>query len=1283
MSQTNDSAESRSPTDRPNTLPEKLSGQAAPQRPSSVGASKAPRPNSLPEMPDKEPATQQPSSVGASKAPRPNSLPEIPGKEPATQQPSSVGASKVPHPSLLPEAPSKNPTQQPPSQAQPDASSRMTSPGSRQREESSDRRGIRPSSIPSEMQQLIGKSLGRYQIVGLQGQGGMGAVFKAQDAALQRDVAIKVMHSQFAQLPDFQERFLQEARTAARLDHPGFVKVFDFGGSGSICYIVMEFLPGDNVRQLLQELKTSGKWIILPEAVQMVRQVCLAIGYAHKQGVLHRDIKPDNIMLRPEASEGLAYRPVLTDLGLAKLMQDGLTTQAGAAMGTPAYMSPEQAAGQEVDARSDVYSLGILLYELAVGQLPFPIKTLTEAIRYHVKETPPPPRSLRPDLPQQVETVILRALEKESAARFSDSQAMADALANAMPQTTAMDTMNTALGTAVSLITVHEASVGKRRGESVLKEFPSAQVPTQDRISILAPDHSLRTVEIKPHGLTIGRTADNDVVLDHANVSRHHARVTFDGENYQVTDLNSSNGTYLATFKLLPGIAEVWTPDKPLRVGDCYLRLERKPTGTWVSGVGGTMIDASRVKSSPGAGRVGVFCEMREVSVAPGSSVTLPMTILNQGAVVDTFGISMTGIPANWVPAPPALIRLLPGTSQDVTLIIQVPRSPQSKAGVYPLMLRVSSQDARDQVAEIGIPLKVEQFYQAHARLMPEKVRAGKQAKIAVQNQGNAPQEFSLKWQDQANELKFSPAQASLLVKEGEEGMIKFRLKPRAWRWIGGAKEYPFAVEMTSSAGESQTQAGQVVSRGLIPLWLPPVLLLICLVLGAGLFACSFRQPVVQSFTYTPANPMPGQPVTIYWEVSGADEVEFSPPIPNFKPLAKGQYTFPNASEFPSALSIRASNLFGSTSQPLRIGLVMPTPTPTLEPKPPEVFFQVSPTDVVEGQSVTIEWRVTNAESVTLQPFGSVLAEGKMQDTPRQTKTYTLIATNKGKTVQRTQEVFLRTPTATPTSTPTATPTSTPTATPTPTSTPMATPTPTSTPMGTSPQPAGPIRRSGFIRSVTMALGTQGDLRNPINPTTVFPSNAVFHGVVAIQNAPAKTKITAKWYAVDVGVPGTSETLFDSADVVTDGTRNIDFTVSPTPTWPSGTYRLEIYVNDVLDQVANFSVTSTPPVAPRPQGNCADPNARFENITNGQRIDPYQAFLGTANADGFDAYYIHFTQTGQWGVLYSSTRPVVHGVLFNWNTYTVANGPYYVRVTVYLKDGTYLAPCTVAVLVAH
>ncbi|HKZ24993.1 MAG TPA: FHA domain-containing serine/threonine-protein kinase, partial [Acidimicrobiia bacterium] len=396
------------------------------------------------------------------------------------------------------------------------------------------------------MESLIGRTLGHYRIAALLGEGGVGAVFKAYDETLQRDVAIKVLHPSIARQKGFQEQFLQEARTAARLDYPGIVKVYEFGVSDDHLYIVMELIPGANLSKLLNDLKAQGKWIVLTESVELIRQVCLSVDYAHRHGILHPDLKPESIMLKPEPVDGLPYRPVLTDLGLAKFAKIGLEPRGGTSMVTPAYISPEQALGQPTDSRSDVYSLGILLFELAVGRLPFPAKTITEAVRFHAQEPPPAPRSLRPDLSETLEKTILTALAKAPDDRFSDANAMAEALSR--PARSAAEIVAPAASEAPSagLLTEYERSLVEPRGPSALAAFPPLESKiTRDQITVLIPDSTARSVPLRGKTTTIGSDTASDLVLDRSRISRQHARLTFNGTDYQVTDLGSTNGTFL------------------------------------------------------------------------------------------------------------------------------------------------------------------------------------------------------------------------------------------------------------------------------------------------------------------------------------------------------------------------------------------------------------------------------------------------------------------------------------------------------------------------------------------------------------------------------------------------------------------------------------------------------------------------------------------------------------------------------------------------------------------
>jgi serine/threonine protein kinase len=693
------------------------------------------------------------------------------------------------------------------------------------------------------MSDLVDRMLGRYKIIKLLGEGGMGAVFKGRDITLQRDVAIKVLHPHLLRQPNLKERFLQEARSAARLDRPGIVKVFDFGKEGAVLYIVMEFIHGASLHQLLQELKESGKWIVLDEALGLTSQICLALDHAHRHGVLHRDIKPANIMLKPEASNGLPYRPVLTDLGLAKLLEGQALTREGTSMGTPAYMSPEQALGQKTDARSDVYSLGILLYELTLGRLPFPARTITEAIRYHTKETPPPPRSVRPDLPLFLERVILRALTKNPEKRFADAGTMAQAL-EAISPTVAQVAASTILEGSVSLITQIEQTMLDESTEPVRELHPTPPPDVaQDSIQIAGPDGT-RVIPVKPQGMTIGRLEENDIVLGDPIVSAHHARIDFDGTSYYLVDLNSRNGTYLRNTKLLPGTPEEWTPGVPVRMGKSWLRLvsgqaagqPAPPTGARATLLhpDGTQVEPRLVRTSPGGGRLNVFIEEEQLTVEPGRATSATLLLLNRGTLVDNFNVSVTGIPAEWITSPAPTIRLMPDQQEAASFTISPPRTSQSKAGAYTLSIRISSVAIPNEAVEVRATLTVQPFYQFSSRLHPQRLRPGKTGEVRIKNLGNTPQRYSLEWADRGDELRFEPPKLEVVAAEGEEASASFSAAPRRRRWVGTEAVHPFSASIAPPEGTVQTQSGEMISRALIPPWVLPLLLFACIALAAA-----------------------------------------------------------------------------------------------------------------------------------------------------------------------------------------------------------------------------------------------------------------------------------------------------------------------------------------------------------------------------------------------------------------------------------------------------------------
>jgi len=256
---------------------------------------------------------------------------------------------------------------------------------------------------------VVGEQVGPYRIIEQLGQGGMSTVYKAYHAALDRYVALKVLHPMFKGDRGFLERFQREARIVARLEHPHIVPVYDYSEHEEIPYLVMRYVEGGTLKALLNE---QGA-LPLGRIVEILRPVCDALEYAHGQGVLHRDIKPSNVLL---SQEGKVF---VTDYGLAKMVESGDSSISQDRMiGTPQYISPEQAKGEPVDARTDLYSLGVVLFEMVTGRVPYMADTPFAIVHDHIFTPLPLPSQVHPAVPQPVEQVILKALAKAPSDRY-------------------------------------------------------------------------------------------------------------------------------------------------------------------------------------------------------------------------------------------------------------------------------------------------------------------------------------------------------------------------------------------------------------------------------------------------------------------------------------------------------------------------------------------------------------------------------------------------------------------------------------------------------------------------------------------------------------------------------------------------------------------------------------------------------------------------------------------------------------------------------------------------
>ncbi len=277
---------------------------------------------------------------------------------------------------------------------------------------------------------MLGETIGPWVIERRLGEGGMGTVYVARHQVMGRRAAVKVLRAEHGAKPEMVQRFVNEARAAAAIEHPGIVDVIDVGArdDGS-AYLVMELLDGES---LAQRLKTRGR-LPVDTAVRLTRQIAAALAAAHARGIVHRDLKPDNVFVVPDPETTAGERVKLLDFGIAKLhgelAADAPTTQTGQIFGTPLYMSPEQCrGGVTIDHRADLYALGCMLYEMVTGRPPFRAAGLGDLLSKHMMEAPVPPRQHTPDLPAAIEDVILRLLAKDPAERFRSSNEVIAAL---------------------------------------------------------------------------------------------------------------------------------------------------------------------------------------------------------------------------------------------------------------------------------------------------------------------------------------------------------------------------------------------------------------------------------------------------------------------------------------------------------------------------------------------------------------------------------------------------------------------------------------------------------------------------------------------------------------------------------------------------------------------------------------------------------------------------------------------------------------------------------------
>ncbi len=428
---------------------------------------------------------------------------------------------------------------------------------------------------------LVGQTLGGYKLVEIVGSGAMATVYKSYQADLDRWVAVKVLHykEQSALV-----RFQREAKAIALLRHRNILIVYEYGEENSWPYIVMEYVQGG----------TLGDYIVThpldwAETINLVIPVAEALAYAHKQDIVHRDVKPTNVLL-PQPDW-----PLLADFGLAKIpsSSEQIVTRSGTSMGTPAYVAPEQARGLAIDARSDIYSLGVVLFEMVTGHLPFDYTNPNKVLLAHISEPVPAPHRFNSNIPTTLEEIILKMLQKLPEDRYQDMAEIIQALRVALsssnersavfynpkthpspPSTVDLQTRNFTASTEAEALQLNmlggTTPLPAVSSSASISPGPDIAPDPQFQARILITDKN-ETVPIPDKDyVIIGRTHRNTIAdLDlgpygaaKLGLSRHHARLTYQNNTWSIDDLGSLNGTFVNNVQVKPG-----TP-LPLKNGD-------------------------------------------------------------------------------------------------------------------------------------------------------------------------------------------------------------------------------------------------------------------------------------------------------------------------------------------------------------------------------------------------------------------------------------------------------------------------------------------------------------------------------------------------------------------------------------------------------------------------------------------------------------------------------------------------------------------------------------------
>ncbi|EYB66959.1 Serine/threonine protein kinase with FHA domain [Deinococcus phoenicis] len=844
-----------------------------------------------------------------------------------------------------------------------------------------------------------------YRLLRELGGGWLGQVYAAQNLDGAQVSALRVVAPELTAQPQFMLQFRRLFEKWRRLAHPGILTPGELMERDHRAYYGMTLAQSGSVRQLLQAQAREGHFLDLLIAVDIARQAAGALAAAHDANLMHGDLKPENLLLTPARAilGRQAYGVLVSDFGVGELQAYTHGTHDRLIVTTPAYMSPEQCRGVRSEVRSDLYALGVILYELLTNLVPFETRDLADAVDKHQHVAPIPPGQIRVDIPQDLEEVVLTCLAKDPQYRYRDAHDLENALqavlSGLLPQ--------------------------GPRPTVVLPDIPEPPAPRIEPLADRTPwprlqicdegGQLLRVEPLRADTATLGRAPGNTIVLEHAGVSRHHLNIGVEGGGVFVTDLGSTNGTTLGREPLEPRARTPWPDGGILRVEPFWLRLQ----------------PPQRVVQQA---RIGVLVEDSAIDLKPGEARLLRVQLANTGRTVDHFRLEVEGIPETWVHNLYHEVQLNPGMTSETTLKVLVPREPGSHAATYPVKVLARS---RENPAEFGFaPMDwmVLPFTETRLELTPRRRSAWRRTHydLRLTNVSNVPITYSpavgddeghvflqspwdmmripptgdlrnivpvrailhnywLRLREGVGKVRVEALPQDVTVQPG--GQFEHRLQVRLpIRWIASPRPRTLRIHPRPDRGQDHADTVSLLHLPVIPLWLLPLLLILAILFVWWLL----QVPTIVSVSADPQQPPAGKPFTLNFETRGTSRILVKPWNKTLY-SGRGKLLIPQGITEPTEVQVIAYGRVKTAQTVLTL-------TPRL-PAPVVKRFSVTPENITSGQSATLRWEVANVREVTLDPFGTQPAKGELKQKITADTTFRLSAQGGGQNVTQTRDV--------------------------------------------------------------------------------------------------------------------------------------------------------------------------------------------------------------------------------------------------------------------------------------